>query len=78
MPVFSKIFSHSVFVSRVVFSSALLIILGGCVTSAVMLNPKTGEVQQCRNNGIGLTPIIDQAGIDKCAEAYMRMGWVKQ
>jgi hypothetical protein len=50
-------------------------LLVGCATPTVYMNPKTGIVQQCDTNS---RPLVRQAEINKCSEAFERMGWQKQ
>ena len=52
--------------------------LAACATPSVYQDPKTGQVHQCNASTPGVFPIIAQGEIDKCGQAYERMGWKKQ
>jgi PBP1b-binding outer membrane lipoprotein LpoB len=61
---------------RVIVYTAIAIILSGCVTPAIMQDPKTGAVHQCTGNEA--VPLIAQNSINQCAAAYERLGWKRQ
>lgn len=50
-------------------------LLAGCSTPTVYMDPKTGAVQQCNPSA---KPVMRQYEIDKCSDAFERMGWKKQ
>ena len=63
--------------------AVLALVLSGCVESiAVLKNPTTGEMQQCRaGGGPTLFPLIqssiDHSTVEDCARGYVTAGWVR-
>jgi len=60
---------------RATYLLILAAALAGCATPTVYQDPKTGAVQQCDTKS---RPLVRQAEINKCSEAFERMGWKKQ
>lgn len=52
-----------------------MLCLAGCATPTVYMDPKTGAVQQCDPHA---RPLVRQNEINRCSEAFERMGWKQQ
>ena len=55
----------------------LVVLLSGCATpTTMMVNPRTGDVQQCRAMGQGLEGVsLANASHDKCVEQLRGLGY---
>lgn len=55
----------------------LVVVLSGCATpTTMMVNPRTGDVQQCRAIGQGLEGVsVANASHDKCVEQLRGLGY---
>ena len=61
------------------FSIASILVLSACAGNpmvAVMQNPKTGDIAQCKvDNAVEEDTVRDE--VEACAKAYEKGGWVR-